>query len=89
VALYQAPTGPYAVFLDTQAPSSTACACTASEQGPDGFTDLVLGFGNAELIAALELGGLPAGTIVELELTGSFDNGVPLRGTDCVTLLGN
>ena len=39
-----------------------------------------------EMVEAFELGSMPAGTEVRLELTGSTNDGQPIRAADCVIL---
>ncbi len=58
------------------------CECTTA--GADGYTDLVLYFDQAQFVAAL--GPVNDGEVRTLELTGKTKTGVPLSGSDCVTI---
>jgi hypothetical protein len=60
----------------------TDCECTTS--GADGFVDLVLYFDQAQLLAAL--GPITDGEVRTLTLSGKTKTGVPLSGSDCVTI---
>ncbi len=59
--------------------------CT--EEGPDGFLDLTLKFGNQELVAAL--GPVDDGDVLLLTLTGNLKaefGGTPIEGQDVVVI---
>jgi hypothetical protein len=58
------------------------CECTAA--GADGYTDLVLYFDQELFIAALS--PVVDGELRTVELTGKTKTGVPLSGSDCVTI---
>ncbi len=60
----------------------TECEC--SPPGVDGWTDLVLQFCRDELIAALS--PYADGEFKSLTLVGQTKTGVPISGTDCVTI---
>jgi hypothetical protein len=63
-------------------PREAECECTGA--GPDGYTDLVLHFDQEQFAAAL--GPVSDGDVRTLELTGKTKTGVPLSGSDCVTI---
>lgn len=58
--------------------------CDCAVGGADGFDDLVLYFDQAQFVAAL--GPVNDGELRTLELTGKTKTGVPLSGSDCVTI---
>lgn len=60
--------------------------CPCSTEGPDGHPDLTLKFRTEELVAAL--GPLARGQQVVVAITGALRDGTPLRGTDCLTIVG-
>jgi probable HAF family extracellular repeat protein len=58
--------------------------CT--QNGPDGLTDLTLKFETQEVVAAL--GDVYPGDELILMLTGELSDGTPIRGVDCVVVVG-
>ena len=82
----EGPLGPRSTTEDVGTPLAGAyCAC--HELNGDGFDDLSLNFKVDELVAALELGGLQPGLIVELAVTGSRCDGCRFVATDCVRIV--
>ena len=64
--------------------------CDCHTLGPDGYLDLTLKFSTPELVEKLKLDEV-AGETIPLILTGSLRegfNGDPIRGADCVSVLG-
>ena len=57
--------------------------CT--DEGPDGFLDLTLKFKAQEVVAAL--GEVADGECVTVELTGTLNDGTPIKGEDVVLIL--
>ncbi|MCH8963538.1 MAG: hypothetical protein IIB58_01145 [Planctomycetes bacterium] len=60
--------------------------CDCHSRRKDGIDDLDMKFKLQEMVEAFELGDMPAGTEVRLELTGSTNDGQPIRAADCVIL---
>ncbi|UCG15167.1 MAG: proprotein convertase P-domain-containing protein [Phycisphaerales bacterium] len=85
-AVHEGPLGPRSTIEDAGTPfAGPYCAC--HELNGDGFDDLSLNFRVDDLVAALELGGLPPGLIVELAVTGRQGDGCRFVATDCVRLV--
>jgi hypothetical protein len=79
-------------FEDVAAPvqdpdENNECKCTTA--GPDGYTDLTLKFKNKEIVDALADAGfnIENGNILALILTGSYADGTPIEGSDCVVVV--
>ena len=75
-------------FEDVATPfngASTDNCFDCTEQGPDGFVDLVLHFDTREIVAML--GDVNDGDCLELELTGALYDGSPIVGKDCILVL--
>jgi hypothetical protein len=93
---YDGSVGPSIVFADVNQPNDqdvgngpgqVPCSCN-DENTPDGILDVTIPFRTDDLVAALELDGLPYGTEVTLSLTGEFADGTPFIAADCVALVG-
>jgi hypothetical protein len=65
-------------------PDGNECAC--SEEGPDGYDDLVLKFKTQEIVGTLldVEGELVDGEEWAFTVTGELLDGTPIEGTDCV-----
>jgi len=61
--------------------------CECYIPGVDGHNDVVIHFSRREIILALELDTLEAGTVVPITVYGSLLDGTPFEATDCVTLV--
>ena len=60
--------------------------CDCHSRRKDGVPDLDMKFKLSEIVNALCLDSLPAGTVVRLELSGSTLDGQPILASDCVIL---
>jgi hypothetical protein len=68
---------------DTASPFfGTPCDCHTL-QG-DGTADFMMHFARAAITTQLQLGGIPAGTVVELAISGQLTNGCSFVGVDCL-----
>jgi DNA-binding beta-propeller fold protein YncE len=86
VAPQEGPPGPHSTIADLTGPAelkNCQCAVTA----PDGVPDLKLHFRSENLTAALGLGTLNPGALVELVVTGSLVGGGAFEGRDCIRLV--
>ncbi len=68
----------------TPVQDDTQCACTTD--GPDGFTDLTLHF-DADAFRDL-LGEIGPGDQLEICISGTFLDGTPFLGCDCIFIVG-
>jgi hypothetical protein len=75
-APHEGPPGPKTVFEDAATPFEEATECECADLDGDGIVDLSMKFATQEVVAALDLDGLPAGALVPLVLTGN------MAGTD-------
>ncbi len=86
VAPNEGPPGPHSVFADVgTAVPGEPCDCHAL--GGDGILDLSMKFATQAVVAELQLNDLPAGSIVELVVSGTFLDGRPFVASNCVTLV--
>ena len=73
-------------FKDLTSPfDGELCGC--HKLGKDGTVDLRMKFKTRNLVEALALEDLPRGSIVELVLTGTLEDGTPLSATDCIRIV--
>jgi len=83
------PPGPPILFQDLNHPYDGPGPCSCSvNQSSDGLTDLVMKFRTDDLVSALELDSLPPGTVVEVVLSGTLDDGCEFTAHDCVRIVG-
>jgi hypothetical protein len=78
----------YSVYLEdvaTPVDDDTNCNCT--DEGPDGFLDLVVRFDQDAMIDALGHCGHPGDEVV-LCLRGVLNDETPFHGCDCIELIG-
>ncbi len=61
--------------------------CDCHELEGDRIIDWSLKFSTPELVEALQLDTLPAGSMVELVVSGQLDDGCGFIATDCVRLV--
>ena len=76
---------------DVSAPVADGNECDCSMEGSDGFADLALKFSTPQIVEQI-VGSLEdpaAGDELVLVLTGALSDGTPIRGEDCVVLVGN
>jgi cysteine-rich repeat protein len=59
--------------------------CECHTLGPDGLVDLSLKFTTADVVGALQLGGIPPGNAAEVVLSGKLTDGCEFIATDCLT----
>jgi hypothetical protein len=71
---------------DVATPAGDGEDCVWPTPRRDGWDDLLLYFRRTEV--ADSLGPAHDGDILELTLTGLLNDGTPVRGTDCVTIVG-
>jgi len=82
----EGPPGPHSVFDDVATPfDGELCDCHDLEG--DGIADLYMKLRSQDLVVALELDDLPAGSLVELTLTGTLVDGTPIQASDCVRIV--
>jgi hypothetical protein len=72
-------------YEDVAAPVADNADCNCTENGPDGFIDLVLKFKTQDISAAIS--PVEDGAQVVLTLTGALTNQTPIEGTDCVVII--
>jgi hypothetical protein len=86
VAPHEGPPGPHSVFADVGTPFvGEACECHELEE--DGVVDLSMKFKTQLLVEELELGDFPPNSVVELVVSGMFNDGRPFVAYDCVRLV--
>ena len=87
VAPNEGPPGPHSEFDDVATPfDGDPCDCHTS-QG-DGTVDLLMKFRTDDVVAALELGALNSGDLVELIITGSLLDGTDFTSdVDCILIV--
>jgi len=61
------------------------CDC---HMGADGINDLMIYFSKRDIIVALGLDAMEAGTVVPITVEGMLLDGTPFTATDCVKLVG-
>jgi hypothetical protein len=87
VAPNEGPPGPHSVVADVASPFEGE-PCNCHDLSGDGIDDLSMKFRTADVVAALELGGLTGEDVVELVLTGTLLDGTSFTtGSDCVLLV--
>ncbi|MHC4648525.1 MAG: hypothetical protein ACYTBJ_23955 [Planctomycetota bacterium] len=74
-------------FEDVATPAPDASECVCSTEGPDGYTDLTLKFKTWEIAEAVA--PVIKGDTLTLTLTAALADGSPVRGSDCVMIVGN
>ena len=80
------PPGPGITIEDTATPFP-GDLCDCHDLTGDGMDDLSLKFSTEDMVAALELGGMPNRTEVQLRVSGLLLDQTPFEGNDCVLLL--
>ncbi len=76
-------------FCDVAGPGENEGPCQCGEEGPDGYTDLLLKFSNQEIAATRLILSIPQpGEKWTLAMTGEFNDGTEFQMTDCVTFVG-
>jgi len=82
----EGPPGPHSVFDDVATPfAGELCDCHDLEG--DGIVDLSMKFRSQDLVEVLVLDDLPAGSLVELRLTGTLNDGTTFEASDCVRIV--
>jgi sugar lactone lactonase YvrE len=71
---------------DVTSPGSGAPGCPCDTDGADGYDDLVMKFRTEDLVGAF--GDVSRSRIVSLAVRGSLQNGKPVKGSDCVLIVG-
>ncbi len=61
--------------------------CGCHKSGKDGTVDLKMKFKTRDLVRVLALDDLARGSIVELVLTGTLEDGTPLSAIDCIRIV--
>jgi len=69
---------------DVAAPVVVDAFCACGTAGPDGITDLRLGFNRGDLVQGLGLANEPYRSFVRLVVTGQTIDGCSFLATDCV-----
>jgi hypothetical protein len=81
------PPGPHSTFDDAATPFD-GDPCNCHELAGDGTVDLIMHFRSDDVTSALELDGLPSGSMVELVVTGNLVCGAPfVSSTDCIWIV--
>jgi len=81
-----APPGPPPVYEDVATPfPGVPCAC--HELAGDGIVDLLVRFDGVGLLEALDLGTIRPGSLVEVQISGEFNDGRAFVVTDCLEIL--
>ncbi len=84
-----APLGRGRSYCDVAGPGVSDGICHCSEEGPDGFDDLLLKFSNQEIAASRVLRSIPEpGDVWTLIMTGELEDGTGFQAFDCVTFVG-
>jgi hypothetical protein len=86
VAPHEGPPGPHTVMEDVATPFPGEL-CDCHELTGDGIMDLSLKFKSGDLVEALELDGLPAGSLVELVVSGQLLGGTEFAASDCIRIV--
>ncbi len=78
-------------YEDVSAPVVDGNECECTTAAPDGFLDLTLKFYTQDVVSSLLFseGELAQGQTLTLTLNGELYDGMGIRGTDCVVLVGN
>jgi len=73
-------------FKDLTSPfDGELCGC--HKHGKDGNVDLRMKFKTRALVEVLALDDLSRGSIVELVLTGTLEDGTPFSASDCIRIV--
>jgi hypothetical protein len=83
VTPHEGPPGPHSEYEDVATPFFGE-PCDCHTYGGDGITDLSMKFMSDDVVAALELGDVPAGTEIELVIDGLLLDGTPFTVSDCM-----
>ena len=83
VTPHEGPPGPHTVISDV-ATAFPGELCDCHELSGDGVDDLLFKFRASELAAAFFLNAEPAGTVLELVLTGNLFDGTPIDARYCM-----
>ena len=76
-------------YCDVAGPGESDGPCHCAEEGPDGYTDLLLKFSNQEIAGTRIILSIPEpGEVWTLTMTGEFEDGTAFQMADCVTLVG-
>ena len=87
VAPNEGPPGPHTVFEDVGTPFAGE-PCDCDSLGGDGIDDLSMKFRSDDVVEMLELNANSNGDEVELKLTGTLLNGIPMTfGSDCILIV--
>jgi hypothetical protein len=78
-------------FEDVATPTADVNDCHCTTAGPDGYRDLVLKFKTQDIARQLikDVGEIEKNAVIELTLTGFLTTGRPIKGTDCIRIVGN
>jgi hypothetical protein len=78
-------------FEDVATPATDVNDCNCTTAGPDGYRDLVLKFKTQDIAKQLikDVGEIEKNAAIELTLTGFLTTGRPIKGTDCIRIVGN
>jgi len=77
-------------YEDVATPPADGNECNCSEEGPDGYTDVVLHF-RTQQVAEKIINAIPditKGDLLELKLTGKLMDGTLIEAVDCVVIVG-
>jgi len=76
-------------FSDIAGPGESEGPCHCAEEGPDGYTDLLLKFSNQQIVPKRIILSIPVpGEVCTMLMTGEFFDGTAFQMSDCVTLVG-
>jgi predicted outer membrane repeat protein len=78
-------------YEDVASPVADGEECECTEDGPDGYVDLLLKFSSQEIVEELidQPSELAKAQTLILTLTGELFDGTGIEGSDCVVLVGN
>lgn len=77
------------VYEDVSRPVEDKTGCECTDEGPDGYCDLVLKFGTQDIGAALSaMGSAVPGEERILVLTGELEDGTAFAAADCIVFVG-
>lgn len=83
---HEGPPGPHSVPADVATPFE-GDICDCHEEASDGIVDLMMFFETQEVVAAFELDQECEGAVIELELTGFLEDGMPFCARDCIRIV--
>jgi hypothetical protein len=86
LAPHEGPPGPHSTYDDTGTPfEGDECECHQAHG--DGITDLSMKFVTDDIVDELELGDVPGGSVIEINLVGELTSGEEFIARDCIWIV--